>query len=727
MRKTRSFFNGVIILFLLLAALGGPINRAKAGDDPPKADPRLLQMAEENPEARFMVIVQKEAENKDLKDMEVEDEVLKNGGNIIKSLDMIAGFSAEMKGGELLKLAGHEGVHWISIDSQVFLAGGFDSNTFRDEFNSIGYNGTTGTNTWMLTWKEVGESDGATKGKVTVVTSNECAAGNCLRIGGGKTSISGRGIYRPAPLALVTSATLTFDTRVKAISSTNGTVSVQVSPDNGNSWITLDIFSMKASDSGQVARTYDISPYATAFTRVRFVGEGTVNGYLHVDNVQIEYSRLANAYIRSVLANNVWTNNSAPGEGITVAVVDSGLVNHLDLTTNSASRIVASVDFTRDANFVYSRESMTAEAVVSHPSSGLESQTSSETGLESQAMVTLSTGEEIAIQDIGYDDYGHGTHVAGIIGGAGQSSEGARIGNAPAVNLVNVKVTGADGSGYLSDLIYGLQWIYENRAAYNIRVVNISMNSATPESYHSSPVDAAVEILWFNGIVVVVSAGNNGTGSGPVELLPPANDPFVITVGATDDMGTPWLFDDAIANFSAYGTTEDGYAKPDLVAPGRNIISLLASTNSTVYVEHPDHRVDDNYFRMSGTSMSAPMVTAAVVLMLQRNPNLNPDQVKYRLMATSNSSWAGYDHEKAGSGYLNTFAAVMGDTIETANTGIPPSQMLTTGSDPITWGSAGWNSAGWNSAGWNSVNWDSIAWSSAGWNSAGWNTDYWDP
>ena len=142
---------------------------------------------------------------------------------------------------------------------------------------------------------------------------------------------------------------------------------------------------------------------------------------------------------------------------------------------------------------------------------------------------------------VGNDDYGHGTHVAGIIGGTGQASQGARIGNAPFVNLVNVKVTGADGSGSLSDMIYGLQWIYENRDTYNIRVVNISMNSATPESYHTSPVDAAVEILWFNGIVVVVSAGNNGTGTGPVSLLPPANDPFVITVGATDDMGTAWL------------------------------------------------------------------------------------------------------------------------------------------------------------------------------------------
>src|SRR5690606_7902067 len=94
------------------------------------------------------------------------------------------------------------------------------------------------------------------------------------------------------------------------------------------------------------------------------------------------------------------------------------------------------------------------------------------------------------------------------------------------------------GSSRTSDVVAALQWIYDHKDEYNIRVVNISMNSAVPESYHTSPLSAAVELLWFNGVVVVVSAGNNGTGSGPVELYPPANDPFVITVGTTDDRGT---------------------------------------------------------------------------------------------------------------------------------------------------------------------------------------------
>ncbi len=148
------------------------------------------------------------------------------------------------------------------------------------------------------------------------------------------------------------------------------------------------------------------------------------------------------------------------------------------------------------------------------------------------------------------------------------------------------------------------------------------LNSTVAQTYHTSPLSAAVEILWFNGIVVVVSAGNNGTGEGPVTLYPPANDPFVITVGATEDKGTSSLGDDNLAVFSAYGTTEDGFSKPDLVAPGRNLIAPLADKATTVYTEHPLHRVGDYYFRMSGTSMSAPVVSGAVALLLQDEPRL---------------------------------------------------------------------------------------------------------
>ena len=386
----------------------------------------------------------------------------------------------------------------------------------------------------------------------------------------------------------------------------------------------------------------------------------------------IDTSQLANAYIRAIRADQVW--NNAPylqGTGIGVAIVDSGVNPNGDLyTSKGINRQIADVRFNSDYN-----------------------QNTS-------------------------DGYGHGTHVASIVGGDGSESGGKYIGVAPLVNIVNVKVSNDDGSAMMHDVVAGLQWILENKDAYNIRVVNLSLNSSVAESYHTSPLDAAVEILWFNKIVVVASAGNRGDGA----IYPPANDPFIITVGATDDKGTSSIADDVVASFSAYGQTSDGVKKPDLVAPGTNIIARLVNQNMGLAAAHPTYKVGDRYFRMSGTSMAAPMVSASIALLLQDEPALTPDQVKYRLMSTANISWAGYISSKSGAGYLDVYAAVRGTSTKSANTGLKPSNLLSTGSTPITWGSVGWNSVGWNSVGWNSVGWNSV-----GWNSVGWNSDYWGP
>ena len=391
----------------------------------------------------------------------------------------------------------------------------------------------------------------------------------------------------------------------------------------------------------------------------------------------IDTKNLANSYVSTIRADKVW--NSSPylqGQDVGVAVVDSGINQNGDLYTNmGVNRQVANVRFNTDYN-----------------------QNTS-------------------------DGYGHGTLISSIVGGDGSDSNGKYIGVAPMVNIINVKVSNDDGSARASDVIRGLQWVLNNKDAYNIRVVNLSFNSTVAESYHTSPLDAAVEVLWFNEITVVVSAGNQANGI----LYPPANDPFVITVGATDDKGTTSLNDDIVTSFSAYGTTTDGFNKPDLVAPGKNIIARLVNTNMGVGQAHPGNIVSGNYFKMSGTSVSAPIVSGAVAILLQSEPGLNPDQIKYRLMSTANKTWNGYDATKAGAGYLDVFAAVKTGTTETANTGTLPSQLLTTGSNPITWGSIGWNSIGWNSIGWNSIGWNSIGWNSIGWNSIGWNSDYWGP
>ena len=314
------------------------------------------------------------------------------------------------------------------------------------------------------------------------------------------------------------------------------------------------------------------------------------------------------------------------------------------------------------------------------------------------------------------DGYGHGTHVASIIGGNGSELSGKYIGVAPMVNIINVKVSNDDGSAMMKDVVRGLQWVLDNKATYNIRVVNLSLNSSVANSYNTDPLDAAVEILWFNGVVVVVSAGNKGSGA----IYPPANDPFVITVGAVDDKGTAALTDDSLASFSAYGNSENGAVKPDLVAPGTNIIARLVNQNMGLAGAHPANKVGTQYFRMSGTSMAAPMVSGAAALLLQDEPGLTPDQVKYRLMATANTSWGGYNAKKAGAGYLDVSAAIKGTTSNSSNTGLLPSYLLSTGPEPISWGSVGWNSVGWNTVGWNTVGWNTV-----GWNTVGWNSDYW--
>ncbi len=403
----------------------------------------------------------------------------------------------------------------------------------------------------------------------------------------------------------------------------------------------------------------------------------------------IDTTNLKNAYVRTINADKVW--NSSPylqGQGIGVAVVDSGVNPQQDLyTVMGVNRLVAAAQFNGGYN-----------------------------------------------QSV-YDGYGHGNHVAGIIGGNGSRSSGAYIGVAPMVNIINVKVSDDAGGATAKNVVAGLQWVLDNKSTYNIRVVNLSLNSTVSESYHTSPIDAAAEILWFNKIVVVASAGNSsgnsaGTSSGNQQqgaIYPPANDPFVITVGATDDKGTKNIADDVVASFSSHGTTTDGFAKPDLVAPGTNIVALMANTNSALALAHPANVVNGIYFRMSGTSMAAPMVSGAAALLLQDEPNLTPDQVKYRLKATANTKWRGYNSARAGAGCLDVDAAVKGNTTASANTGTLISNLLFTGANPANGGSASWGSASWGSASWGSASWGSASWGSASWGSASWGSDYWGP
>ena len=670
MRRLYLLLNTILILILVLAALGNfstPV-QAGNGNEELKADPRLLQLAADNPDATFMVVIQRDAKNKDLPDDDPELVVAKGGGKVKKQLEMIVSFSAEMTGKEIVKLAKHPKVRWISADAPMLSTAYPGMETVRDEFTTQTYTGNNGTAAWSTDWIESGEGTSVYDGLYRVVNSYSCAYGwgYCLRLD--PYAPTGTYVYRQANLSGSVSVWLSFYRNNQLNAYSGGyfeQVQLQVSPDGGTSWTTLQTYS-GVSNTGAGKDSFDISAYASSNTQIRFLTPYYQNGarYIYFDNIEIAFAR-PSAFLSTTKADQL----SLDGSGVTVAVIDSGITtSHPDFMSGSSSRVIISEQF----------------------------------------------GDYTSADD----QYGHGTHVAGIIGGNGAASLGEYRGMAPGVNLINLKVSDAYGMTYESDLVDGLQWIYNNKDAYNIRVVNISMNSTIAQSYHTSPLSAAVEILWFNGIVVVVSAGNNGTGTGPVTVYPPANDPFVITVGATEDKGTSSLADDNLAIFSAYGTTEDGYVKPDLVAPGRNVIAALGGFWNVIFDAHPLNRVNDDYFRMSGTSMSAPVVSGAVALLLQDEPNLTPDQVKYRLINTA--GWLGAEK------YLDAYATVTGATTESANTGIVVSQMLSTGSDPITWGSVGWNSVGWNSVGWNSVGWNSVGWNSVGWNSVGWNSVGWN-
>ena len=267
-----------------------------------------------------------------------------------------------------------------------------------------------------------------------------------------------------------------------------------------------------------------------------------------------------------------------------------------------------------------------------------------------------------------YDDYGHGTHVAGIVAGNGFDSGGARSGIAPAARLVVLKALDAAGKGRISDVIAALGYVVAHRDALDIRVVNLSIATGVYESYNVDPLTQAAQRAVSAGIVVVAAAGNNGRDQqGRLHyggITAPGNAPWVVTVGASSHMGSAGRADDTIAAFSSRGPgAVDHVAKPDVVAPGVGIESL-SDPNSAFYTARARYLLDGTiatsylpYLSLTGTSMAAPVVTGTVALMLQANPALTPNQVKAILQYTS-EAYPGYNPLTQGAGFLNAKGAV---------------------------------------------------------------------
>jgi serine protease AprX len=289
------------------------------------------------------------------------------------------------------------------------------------------------------------------------------------------------------------------------------------------------------------------------------------------------------------------------------------------------------------------------------------------------------------------DHFGHGTHVAGLIAGNslhyGDHSGGGYMGIAPEANLISVKTSDDDGNTTVLDVIYGIQFAVDHREQLGIRVINLSLSSTVAESYRTDPLDAAAESAWFHGIVVVAAGGNDGNRPNAVSYAP-GNDPYVITAGATNDRGTWTTTDDVLAPWSSRGSTQDGVQKPEVLAPGTRLVSALAPY-SDFYDMCRDCVVNDRYFRVSGTSMSAAVVSGVAALMLEEHPGWTPNQVKGAMMATLR------DVPGAG-GTVNAVAALDGSG--EANAGLVPSTLLEPGSGEIDWTRASFRRASFRDA-----------------------------
>ncbi|MCH5251758.1 MAG: S8 family peptidase [Lachnospiraceae bacterium] len=241
-------------------------------------------------------------------------------------------------------------------------------------------------------------------------------------------------------------------------------------------------------------------------------------------------------------------------------------------------------------------------------------------------------------RSIPYDDSGHGSHVAGIAAGDGQSSQRRYIGIAPEAKLIGVKVLDQKGNGTIPDIMRGLNWILRNKERLSIRIVNISIGANDRKTFHENcDFVRKVNRLWDSGIVVIAAAGNKGPGRYTISA--PGNSRKIITVGSSDTWGTPNRTGN---NHSGTGPTLSCIKKPDVVAPGSHIISCSAFQSG--WQRNP-------YSVKSGTSMSTPIVSGAIALLLCKYPDMTPREVKIRLKNSSTNLHL--PHEKQGWGLLN--------------------------------------------------------------------------
>jgi serine protease AprX len=416
---------------------------------------------------------------------------------------------------------------------------------------------------------------------------------------------------------------------------------------------------------------------------------------------------------------DAWWNAGYTGKGIDVAVIDSGVSPVAGL--NAPGKVIQGPDLS----------------------------------LESQAPNLAR-----------YDTYGHGTFMAGLIAGRDDefaASSGYR-GVAPDARIVSLKVATADGGADVSQVIAAIDWVVQHAQdpGFNIRVLNLSYGTNSKQPYGVDPLAYAVERAWKRGIVVVAATGNTGyqRGANAPGLADPAYNPFVLAVGASDSMGTDLTKDDRVASFSASSAGCGGCKNPDLVAPGAHIQGLRVG-NSWIDAHHPEGAIDARYFRGSGSSQAAAIVSGAVALVLQKYPTMSPDLVK-RFFKDRAVKLASFDTQAQGAGLIRLGAMVTakpqwsytGQNFAAATGG--GSLELSRGSDHLTrdgvtltgpkdifgrtvdtaalaqgqatassWSGGDWNGSTWSGSTWSGSTWSASTWSGSTWSGSTWSASTW--
>jgi serine protease AprX len=411
---------------------------------------------------------------------------------------------------------------------------------------------------------------------------------------------------------------------------------------------------------------------------------------------------LSTSFNQSIQAPYLWNTYRGTGRGVGVAVIDTGIAGGLpDFRVSSLdqrSRVIGSAVVNPDA--------------------------------------TTAT-----------DRYGHGTHVAGIIAGdsdgrlLGDPKKGRFSGVAPDANLVSIKVSDDDGNTTVLDVIAGIQFAMDHKDEYNIRVLNLSLESTVAESYKTDPLDAAAEAAWFDGIFVVAAAGNRGPGGDAVHFAP-GNDPYIVTVGAVDDKGTKEIGDDEPTSWSSRGTTQDGVNKPDIYAPGARIVSTLAPKSAYAGLCAACVSEDGEYIRTGGTSMSAPMVAGAAAIGFQLMPSLTPDRIKALLRDSDRPLTDTIDELSL----VDAARRFSSDGGRLANQGLTPNEYIDPATGAIDYTRSSWSRSSWSTASdllrssWSRSSWSMVtaeppeggfkdavdpsrsSWSRSSWSRSSWST-----